>query len=165
MENKSAYDEKLKKYTLEDSVLYTGFANFSDAELYAQSNGGQLVEVGFKDGNDNPVLTSEAQLIETQNHYAVDAGQEYTYLHSADPRFRDFADELQRFKSTEIEELSPEEKYITNAEIEVSEDPIIVLKNGEFDSVTSRERSKYLRKANVYEIAVRCPLSSEESKD
>ena len=49
---------------------------------------------------------------------------------------------------------SPEEKYISNAEIEIAEDPIIVLKNGEFESVTSRERSKYLKHAKVYEIGV-----------
>ena len=38
---------------------------------------------------------------------------------------------------------------------------INVLKNNEFESVTSRERSKYLKQANVYEIGVKQPLTDE----
>lgn len=50
--------------------------------------------------------------------------------------------------------MSLEEKYITNAELEISEDPIIVLRDNRFESVTSRERSKYLKHTKVYEIGV-----------
>jgi hypothetical protein len=39
------------------------------------------------------------------------------------------------------------------------EDPIIVIKNDHFESVTSRERSKYLKHARVYEIGVSLPKS------
>lgn len=149
----SSQNEKLSKYTLDDKVIYTGFATFDDAQNFANSRGGEIVEVGFKDGNDNPQITNEAGLQDKKLHYLVDAGPEYQFIHSADAGFRDYADQLQQVKS-DLDKNSPEEKYISNAEIEIAEDPIIVLKNGEFESVTSRERSKYLKQANVYEIGV-----------
>lgn len=149
--------EKLVRYQLGDREVLVGFGTYQDAENYAAQNSGDLVEVGFKDGNDNPLLTNEARLIENKNHYFVEAGSEYRFIHSADAAFRDFADQLQERKS-DLDNESPEEKYIANAEIEISEDPIIVLKNNEFESITSRERSKYLKHANVYEIGVSKPV-------
>ncbi|MDQ0475539.1 hypothetical protein [Chryseobacterium sp. MDT2-18] len=147
------HSEKLVKYQINDQEIVVGFATYEDAENYAAQNKGTLVEVGFKDGNDNPQLTNEAELVDRKLHYVVEAGPEYRFIHSSDPEFRDFAERLQERKS-HLDEESPEEKYIANAEIEISEDPIIVLKNGEFESVTSRERSKYLKHAHVYEIGV-----------
>ena len=151
--------DKLVKYKMEDREITVGFESFAAAETYAAQNLGDLVEVGFKDGNDNPLLTNEAALVSRKLHYFVEAGPEYKFIHSADPEFRDFADQLQERKS-ELDEESPEEKYFANAEIEISEDPIIVLKNNEFESVTSRERSKYLKQANVYEIGVSKPIEA-----
>lgn len=151
--------EKLVKYQMDEKEIVVGFGTYEDAENYAAQNHGDLVEVAFKDGNDNPQLTNEAGLITGKLHYYVEAGPEYRFIHSADPEFRDFADKLQERKS-ELDEDSPEEKYIANAEIEIAEDPIIVLKNNEFESVTSRERSKYLKQANVYEIGVSKSLES-----
>lgn len=150
----SSQHEKLSKYTIGNSVIYIGFATFQDAENHVAENGGKLVEVGFKDGNDNPQITQEAGLIEKKLHYFVEAGSEYQFIHSSDPGFREYADELQKIDSNEIKEYSPEEKFLSNGEREIAEDPIIVLKNKEFQSVTSRERSKYLKQANVYEIGV-----------
>lgn len=149
----SSQDKELRKYTFDGKEVYTGFASFNDAENFANNHNGNLVEVAFKDGNDNPQITSEAGLVDKKLHYFVDAGSEYQFIHSADPSFRDYADQLQEIKS-ELEQNSPEEKYLSNAELEISEDPIIVLKNGNFESVTSRERSKYLKQAHVYEIGV-----------
>ncbi len=145
--------EKLVKYELEDQIILVGFASFEDAQNYAAQNLGDVVEVAFKDGNDNPDITNEAGLVAQKLHFNVQAGPEYRFLHSSDPNFRDYADHLQEVES-DVKEESPEEKYITNAEVEIAEDPIIVLKNGEYESVTSRERSKYLKHANVYEIGV-----------
>lgn len=130
-----------------------GFPTFEAAENYAAQNLGDLVEVGFKDGNDNPQITNEASLVSRKMHFFVEAGPEYKFIHSADPQFREYADHLQERKA-DLDDDSPEEKYISNAEIEIAEDPIIVLKNNEFESITSRERSKYLKQANVYEIGV-----------
>jgi hypothetical protein len=151
--------EKLVKYQLDNQEIVVGFASYADAERYAAQNLGNLIEVGFKDGNDNPMITSEVSLIERKMHFFVEAGSEYRFIHSSDPAFRDYADHLQERKSDLLEE-SPEEKYVANAEIEITEDPIIVLKNNEFESVTSRERSKYLKQANVYEIGVAIPTKN-----
>ena len=148
--------EKLVKYQLENQEIVVGFASYVDAERYAAQNLGNLIEVGFKDGNDNPMITNEVSLVARKMHFFVEAGSEYRFIHSSDPAFRDYADHLQERKSDLLEE-SPEEKYVANAEIEITEDPIIVLKNNEFESVTSRERSKYLKQANVYEIGVLIP--------
>ncbi|MDN3608005.1 hypothetical protein [Kaistella yonginensis] len=151
--------EKLVKYEMDNQEIVVGFATYSDADNYAAQNSGTLVEVAFKDGNDNPQLTTEAGLISRKMHFFVEAGSEYKFIHSSEPEFRDFADQLQERKS-DLEDDSPEEKYIANAEIEISEDPIIVLKNNQFESVTSRERSKYLKQAMVYEIGVSKTLKS-----
>ena len=62
----SAENEKLRKYTLGNKNIFTGFANYQDAENYAQDNHGKLVEVAFRDGNDNPVETNEAGLLENK---------------------------------------------------------------------------------------------------
>ncbi|RNA63255.1 hypothetical protein D1631_15635 [Chryseobacterium nematophagum] len=149
----NAFNQKLNRYILNNQIVYTGFSSFKEAEECAQKKEGVLVEVGFKDGNDNPEITTEAGLIEKKLHYYVDAGEEYKFIHSSDPGFRKYADELQKIKSNE-KQYSPEERYFVNFEIENVEDPIIVIKNDHFESVTSRERSKYLKHAKVYEIGV-----------
>lgn len=145
--------EKLSIYRLNNEKIVTGFARFVDAEDYVRKYGGKVVEVGFRDGNDNPEITDEGGLIENKLHFFVEAGSEYRFIHSADPSFREYAHYLQERKA-ELTDESLEEKYFVNAEIEIAEDPIIVLKNNEFESVTSRERSKYLKHAKVYEIGV-----------
>jgi hypothetical protein len=152
----NAYNQKLNRYVLTDKIVYTGFSSFKDAEACAQSKGGDLVEVAFKDGNDNPQFTDEAGLIEKKLHFYVDAGDEYKFIHSSDPGFKKYADELQKIKASN-DKTSPEERYFANFEIENTEDPIIVIKNDHLESVTSRERSKYLKHANVYELGVTLP--------
>jgi hypothetical protein len=154
----NAFNQKLNRYVLDDQIVYTGFSSFKDAEECAQKKEGKLVEVGFKDGNDNPEICQDADLIEKRLHFFVDAGDEYKFIHSSDPGFRKYADELQKIKSNQ-QQKSPEERYFANFEIENIEDPIIVIKNDHFESVTSRERSKYLKHASVYEIGVSLPKS------
>jgi len=154
----NAFDQKLNRYEFDDTIIYTGFSSYQDAEEYAQKKNGKLVEVGFKDGNDNPEIGNEANLIEKKLHYVVDAGDEYKFIHSSDPGFKKYADELQKIKA-KLLESPPDERYLANFEIENTEDPIIVIKNDHFESVTSRERSKYLKHANVYEIGVSVPIS------
>ncbi|WP_253297261.1 hypothetical protein [Chryseobacterium sp. PCH239] len=60
----NAYNQKLNRYVLNDQIVYTGFSSFKDAEECAHKKGGTLVEVVFRDGNDNPEITDEAGLIE-----------------------------------------------------------------------------------------------------
>ena len=87
--------EKLVKYEMDNQEIVVGFATYSDADNYAAQNSGTLVEVAFKDGNDNPQLTTEAGLISRKMHFFVEAGSEYKFIHSSEPEFRDFADQLQ----------------------------------------------------------------------
>lgn len=154
----NAFEQKLNRYELENTIIYTGFSSYNDAEEYAQQKNGELVEVGFKDGNDNPEISNEAGLIDKKLHFFVDAGKEYKFIHSSDPAFKEYADELQKIKA-KLLESPPDERYLANFEIENTEDPIVVIKNDHFESVTSRERSKYLKHANVYEIGVSVPIS------
>ena len=150
----NAYNQKLNRYDLNDRIVYTGFSSFKDAEECANKKGGTLVEVAFKDGNDNPeIVENEVGLLDKQLHFFVDAGEEYKFIHSSDPGFRKYADELQKIKAKQLQS-PPDERYLANFEIENTEDPIVVLKNAHFESVTSRERSKYLKHAKVYEIGV-----------
>jgi hypothetical protein len=93
-----------------------------------------------------------------KNSLFVDAGDEYKFIHSSDPGFRKYADELQKIKAKQ-QQSPPDERYFANFEIENIEDPIVVIKNDHFESVTSRERSKYLKHAQVYEIGVSLPKS------
>ncbi|WP_238555457.1 hypothetical protein [Chryseobacterium sp. P1-3] len=137
-------------------LFIQAFPVLMDAQECADKKGGILVEVGFKDGNDNPEITDEAGLIEKKLHYYVYAGDEYKFIHSSDPGFRKYADELQKIKA-KLQQSPPDERYLANFEIENAEDPIIVIKNDHFQSVTSRERSKYLKHARVYELGVSLP--------
>ncbi|SIQ68906.1 hypothetical protein SAMN05880574_12113 [Chryseobacterium sp. RU37D] len=154
----NAFNQKLNRYILDNQIIYTGFSSFKDAEECASKKGGELVEVAFKDGNDNPDITNEAGLLEKKLHFYVDAGDEYKFIHSSDPGFRKYADELQKIKA-KLQQSQLDERYLANFEIENAEDPIVVIKNDHFESVTSRERSKYLKHAKVYEIGVSLPKS------
>lgn len=154
----NAYNQKLNRYVLSDQIVYTGFSSFKDAEECSHKKSGTLVEVGFKDGNDNPQITDEAGLVEKKLHFYVDAGDEYKFIHSSDPGFRKYAEELQKIKARN-DKTSPDERYFANFEIENIEDPIIVIKNDHLESVTSRERSKYMKHAKVYELGVSLPKS------
>lgn len=151
--------DKLVKYGMTSNIVMVGFPDFETAEHYAAENNGELVEVGFKDGNDNPTITDTHSLVANKAHFFVEAGPEYKFIHSSDPEFQDYAADLQKLHS-EIDRDSLVEKYISNGKFQITEDPIIVLKNYEFESVTSRERAKYLKQAKVYQIGVSLPLES-----
>ena len=150
----SSQHQDLREYGLEDYNLYTGFSSFEDAKIYASENGGEVVEVAFTDGNDNPQVSAEGGLVANQKHFFANAGPEYKFVHSTDPEFQEFAQEMKAAEE-KAKTSSPEEQYIADFKIETGEDPVIVLKNNEFESVTTRERAKYLKHANVYEIAVK----------
>lgn len=150
----SAQHQELREYGLEDYTLKTGFSSFEDANIYAGENGGEVVEVAFTDGNDNPQISDVAGLVEKKGHFFADAGPEYRFLHSTDPEFQKYAEKLNDLDEKN-KTSSPEEQYFADFKIETAEDPVLVLKNGEFESITTRERSKYMKHANVYEIAVK----------
>lgn len=149
----SELKERLNKYELENQIIYTGFDSFDEAENFSIAENGKLEEIAFKSGNDNPEITSYKNLIEERNHFAADAGPEYKFLHSGDDQFQDFAGEVMD-KESDKDNESPEEKYFAPGRPQMKEDPVIVLKNGKVESVTSRERAKYLKQTNVYQIGV-----------
>ncbi len=151
--------DNLVKYEMTNNIVMIGFPDFETAEQYAAENNGELVEVGFKDGNDNPTITDTHSLVANKAHFFVDAGPDYQFIHSSDPEFQDYAADLQKAQS-KLDRDSPSEKYISNGKIQIAEDPIIVLKNYVFESVTSRERAKFLKQAKVYQIGVSLPLES-----
>ena len=65
----SSSNERLKKYELGNDVIYVGFASYEDAENYAREHNGELKEIGFTDGNDNPFFTNDGHLIENKQIY------------------------------------------------------------------------------------------------
>lgn len=143
----------LNKYELPGKIIYTGFSNFEEAEVFSIAENGTLAEIGFKNGNDNPQITDEAGLIAQKMHFAAYAGPEYRFIHSGDPQFKEYAAHLMEIES-KLNHESPEEKYFAPGNPQMEEDPVIVLKNGEIESVTSRERAKYMKHATVYQIGV-----------
>lgn len=150
--------ERLTKYGFERSNLYTGFNSVGEARKFAEERNGRLVEVGFLDGNDNPVEDSSQNLIAENKYYKAFAGPDYRILHSSDEGFQEVAERLKERKN-ELKEKSPDEKYFSDADWQIEEDAVIVLFKDEFQEVTSRERSKYLMHTKVFELAVEVPKS------
>ena len=155
----SSQFQDLREYTLENYTLKTGFSSYEDAAIYASENNGEVVEVAFTDGNDNPQISSEGGLIENKKYFTVNAGPEYRFIHSTDPEFQEYAKKVKDIEEN-AKTSSPEEQYFTDFKIETGEDPVLVLKNGVFESITTRERSKYLKHANVFEIAVKQQITT-----
>ncbi len=152
--------ERLTKYEYDNSIVYTGFNSVGEARKFAGERNGKLVEVGFLDGNDNPVENDSQNLINENKYYKAFAGPDYKIIHSSDEGFQEIADKLKE-RQTEITEKSPDEKYFSDADWQIKEDAVIVLYQGEVESVTSRERSKYLKHTKVYELAVEVPKSKD----
>lgn len=159
MENESIID-KLTKYEYDDSNLYTGFDSVGEARKFAEQRNGKLEEVGFLDGNDNPVKDDSQHLVDDNRVYKAYAGPDYKILQSSDEGFQEIADKLKE-RESEITDKSPDEKYFSDADWQIKEDAVIVLYKGEVENVTSRERSKYLMHTKVYELAVSVPKSKE----
>ncbi len=152
--------ERLNKYEYENSNVYTGFKSVGEARKFAEDRNGKLVEVGFLDGNDNPVEDSSQNLINENKYYKAFAGPDYKIIHSSDEGFQEVAEKLQE-RGNELIEKSPDEKYFSDADWQIREDAVIVLYKGEVENITSRERSKYLMHTKVYELAVSVPKSSD----
>ena len=159
MENENIID-KLTKYEYDDSNLYTGFDSVGEARKFAEERNGKLEEVGFLDGNDNPVRDDSQHLVDDNRVYKAYAGPDYKILQSSDEGFQEIADKLKE-RESEITDKSPDEKYFSDADWQIKEDAVIVLYKGEVENVTSRERSKYLMHTKVYELAVSVPKSKE----
>lgn len=148
--------ERLTKYEFETTNVYTGFRSVGEARKFAEERNGRLMEVGFLDGNDNPAEDDSQNLIAENKYYKAFAGPDYRILHSSDEGFQEVAEKLKERKN-ELTEKSPDEKYISDSDHLLEEDPVIILFKDQVQEITSRERSKYLMHTKVYELAVSVP--------
>ena len=80
---------------------------------------------------------------------------EYKVLYSDDPKFQEMAEVLLEEMKKKENDVAPED-WLDDQNIAPG-DRIIIVKNGEVNTVTTRERIKYLMRGNVYELAVKEP--------
>lgn len=151
MENK----ERLQEYQYDDYKVVTNFETYEDAVQYAAETGGEMVEIGFVDGSDNPLADDTAQLMKIKKPFRVGLDPEYTVYYSEDEGFQEMAQNILE-EMKELEDDTLPEDWIDDQNIATG-DRIIIVKDGEINTVTTRERIKYLMRGNLYEIAVKLP--------
>ena len=148
-------ERKLQEYVYDDYKVVTNFETYDDAVKYAGENGGELIEVGFTDGSDNPMPDSTAKLMELKKPFRVGLAPEYKVIYSEDEGFQEMAQSILVEKKEMENDVAPED-WLADQNIATG-DRIIVLKDGEINTVTTRERIKFLMRGNVYELAVKVP--------
>lgn len=148
--------ERLQKYRFEKYSIVTNFEKFQDAEKFAEENNGQLVEVGFLDGADNPIETNMAQLISEKKPFKVELPyHDYEVYYSYEETFQDIAKSLQ-YQKKEMEDDMFLEDILSDQNLATG-DRIIIVDNGIVNTVTTRERIKFLMGGKLYEIGVKIP--------
>lgn len=145
----------LHEYSYDGYTFVTNFGTYEKAVEYAQENNGELVELGFTNGADAPVLNSNGNLLGCKKPFRVELPAEYSVLYSDDETFQEVAEKL-LIEKKHIESDVALEDWLSDQNI-ASADRIIILKDGELNTVTTRERIKYLMLANVYELGVKIP--------
>ena len=145
--------ERLQEYAYEDYTVVSNFETFEDAENYAQKNNGELIEIGFTDGSDNPMPNSTGNLIAIKKPFAVGLSPEYTVIYSHDERFQKMAEDILEEMKEKENDVAPED-WLADQNIATG-DRIIIMKDGEINTVTTRERIKFLMRGNLYEVAVK----------
>lgn len=148
---------RLQQYEYDTYKVVTNFEKYEDAEQYAAEKGGELLEVGFTDGSDNPMPNTDGRLAELRKPFRVGLDEEYKVIYSDDEGFQEMAQQILEEKK-ELEGETLPEDWMADQNIATG-DRIIVLKNGEVNTVTTRERIKFLMRGNLYEIAVKVPFS------
>ncbi|WP_312323105.1 hypothetical protein [Soonwooa sp.] len=150
---------RLTKFEFDNEVLYTKFNSYAEAEQFANENNGKLTEVGFLDGNDNPVFDDSAGLISKKDYFAAEPNPNYEIIHSGNPLFKELVAKYVK-RDSEITDKSVEEELLSDSDSLISEDGVFVIdKKGEIQKVTSRERVRYLMHTKVYELGVLIPKS------
>lgn len=145
----------LHEYNYDGYTFVTNFGSYEKAVEYAQEHNGELVELGFTDGTDAPVLNNNGNLLGSKKTFRVELPAEYSVLYSDDATFQEVAQKL-LVEKKHIENDVAIEDWLADQNI-ASADRIIILKDGELNTVTTRERIKYLMLANVYELGVKIP--------
>lgn len=151
---------KLHKYAYDNYTIVTNFDTFDQAQSFAKEHHGELIEVGFTDGSDNPMPNSDGHLIADKRTFRVGLAPEYQVLYSDDPKFQEMAEIILEAQKEKENDVAPED-WIGDQNIAPG-DRIIVVRDGEVNTVTTRERIKYLMQGNVYELAAKIPGSETE---
>ena len=147
--------ERLEKYEYDDYTVVTNFETYEQAEEYAREHNSELIEVGFTDGSDNPMPDTTGNLIAERRRFKVGLDKEYQVYYSQDEGFQAMAEQvLEELKKKEDDD-TPED-WLADQNIAPS-DRIIIVKNGEVNTVTTRERIKFLMRGSLYELAVKVP--------
>ncbi|MCG7280673.1 hypothetical protein MHJ94_05110 [Chryseobacterium taklimakanense] len=147
--------DRLQEYAYDDYKVVTNFETYDDAEQYARETGGEMIEVGFTDGSDNPMPNDTAKLMETRKPFRVGLDTMYEVIYSEDERFQEMAQNVLVDMKEKENDVAPED-WIADQNIATG-DRIIVLRDGEVNTVTTRERIKFLMRGNLYEIGVKVP--------
>ncbi|SNV40836.1 Uncharacterised protein [Chryseobacterium taklimakanense] len=147
--------DRLQEYAYDDYKVVTNFETYDDAEQYARETGGEMIEVGFTDGSDNPMPNDTAKLMETRKPFRVGLDPMYEVIYSEDERFQEMAQNIVEDMKEKENDVAPED-WIADQNIATG-DRIIVLRDGEVNTVTTRERIKFLMRGNLYEIGVKVP--------
>lgn len=145
--------DRLQKYEFENYTIVTNFETYQDAVEYQASHGGEMLEVGFTDGADNPVPNDYARLMEIRRPFQVGLDSDYEVIYSDDERFQKMAMDIQERQRELSGEVLPED-YLADQNF-ADGDKLIILKDGEINTVTTRERIKFLMRGNLYELAVK----------
>lgn len=148
--------DRLQEYAFDDFKYITNFENYEQAQNYAAEKGGTLEEVGFTDGSDNPLPNTDGNLMEEKKVFKIGLDPEYTVLYSYEEGFQQKAQELLEEMKKLNNDIAPED-WLADQNIATG-DRIIILKNGAVNTVTTRERIKFLMHGNVYELAVKLPV-------
>ena len=147
--------ERLEKYEYDDYTVVTNFETYEQAEEYAREHNSELIEVGFTDGSDNPMPDTTGNLIAERRTFKVGLDKEYQVYYSEDEGFQAMAEQvLEELKKKEDDD-TPED-WLADQNI-APRDRIIIVKNGEVNTVTTRERIKFLMRGSLYELAVKVP--------
>ncbi len=152
MENEN---DRLQLYGYDDYTVVTNFATYDDAVAYAKEHNGELIEVGFTDGSDNPMPDDDEKLMETKRVFAVHLPEheDYEILYSDSEGFQEWAEEVQSLQKKLDNDIAPED-WLSDQNIAPS-DRIIIIDNGKLNTVTTRERIKFLMQGDLYELAVK----------
>lgn len=146
-------ERKLQEYAYDDYKVVTNFGTYEDAVAYAQANNGELIEVGFTDGSDNPMPNADGRLMEIKKAFRVGLDPEYKVLYSDDEGFQEMSQKALEDMKEKENDVAPED-WMADQNIATG-DRIIVFKNDEINTITTRERIKFLMRGNVYELGVK----------
>lgn len=153
-------NDRLQRYEYDEYTVVTNFETYPDILDYAAKHNGELIEVGFTDGSDNPMPNDEGNLIAEQKTFKVGLDPEYKVLYSYEEGFQEMAEDILEEMKKRENDIAPED-WIADQNIATG-DRIIVMRDGEVNTVTTRERIKFLMRGNVYELAVKVPHEKED---